>query len=219
MKTYHIYLLRHGMTQGNKEGRYVGRLDLPLSPDGKRQILEMKKEYTYPSAEMFFSSPKARCLQTLELLYPGETPHVVEGITECDFGDYEGKSLSELKDDPEYQKFASGVVDSAPNGESSKSFQLRTIAAFEQIVDTLMRSDSSTAVIMGHGGTIMSVLGAYGFPRRAMYEWTSANGTGYETLITPLLWMSSKAIEVVGGVPYKEPDNNDDHDYKNDVYE
>lgn len=210
MKAYHVYLLRHGVTLGNEEGRYVGRLDLPLSENGERQLEELDKKYVYPWAEMFFSSPKKRCLRSLELLYPEAKPEIVENLTECDFGDYEGKLLAELKDDPQYQKWASGGVDTPPNGESSKAFQLRSCAAFEQIVETLMRSGNSTAVIMAHGGTIMAILGSYAFPRKPMYEWMTSNGMGYEVVITPQLWMSGKAIEVADAVPFDDDDDDDD---------
>ena len=30
MKNYTIYLIRHGITEGNLEGKYIGLTDLPL---------------------------------------------------------------------------------------------------------------------------------------------------------------------------------------------
>lgn len=204
MKAYHVYLLRHGMTQANKEGKYIGSTDLPISKEGEEKVLELKSKYRYPRAEMFFSSPKKRCLNTLKLLYPEVEPEIVEELKECDFGDYEGKTIDELKDDPEYQKWASGSIQAAPNGENSKDFELRCCAAFEKIVDKLMRAGKTTAVIMAHGGTIMSILGTYAFPRRPMYEWVTENAMGYEVVITPQLWLSAKAIEVAGAIPLME---------------
>ncbi|HEX2939126.1 MAG TPA: phosphoglycerate mutase family protein [Ruminiclostridium sp.] len=207
MKAYHVYLIRHGMTQGNKEGKYIGRLDLPVSEQGKEEIAGMIKKYRYPYAEMFFSSPMTRCIETLKLIYPEAEPEIVKDLRECDFGDYEGKALSELKDDPDYQKWASGSIETPPNGESSKSFQLRCCSAFEKIVEKLMRSGTSSAVIVAHGGTIMSILGTYGFPRRQMYEWMTGNAMGYEVVITPQLWISGKAIEVAGAIPLQEDES------------
>jgi alpha-ribazole phosphatase len=204
MKAYHIYLLRHGMTQANSEGRYVGRLDPPLCPEGEAQIIEMKRKFTYPQAELFYASPRLRCIQTLELLYPGQDTCVVEDLAECDFGDYEGKAISELKDDPTYQKFVAGEVPSAPNGESSKDFQLRCLSAFEQIAQQMMRTGLSTAVVVAHGGTIMSILGGCAFPRRPMFEWMTGNGMGYEVVLTPQLYLSAKAVEVAGAIPLEE---------------
>lgn len=34
VKTYQIHLIRHGLTDGNTQGRYIGRTDLPLSGRG-----------------------------------------------------------------------------------------------------------------------------------------------------------------------------------------
>lgn len=203
MKAYHIYLLRHGQTKANSEGRYVGRLDPSLSPEGEEELLRLADKYTYPGAARFYSSPRRRCLESLGILYPGAKPRVVEGLAECDFGEYEGRTLSELKDDPKYRKWASGEISAAPGGEDSKAFQLRCCSAFEEIADELMRSGEQTAVVMAHGGTIMSILGAYAFPRQPMYEWMTGNGMGFEVVITPQLFLNGKAIEVAGAVPLK----------------
>nr|PZM88192.1 MAG: hypothetical protein DIU81_06325 [[Clostridium] cellulosi] len=149
-------------------------------------------------------------MSPLKLLYPEAEPQIVDDLRECDFGDYEGKTIDELKDDPEYQKWASGSIQAAPNGENSKDFQLRCCAAFEKIVDQLMRAGKTTAVIMAHGGTIMSILGTYAFPRKPMYEWVIENAMGYEVVITPQLWLSAKAIEVAKTIPFKEEEDDFD---------
>ncbi len=202
LKAYHIYLLRHGLTQANSEGRYVGRLDEPLSQEGAEKLAELARSCEYPAAELYFASPKKRCLQTFRILYPNEEPEVVPELAECDFGDYEGKTFEELKNDPDYRRWASGGgVEAPPHGESSRDFALRSCAAFERIVDRMLRAGTSTAALLVHGGTIMAILGTYAFPRRPMFEWLSDNGMGYELLLTPQLWMNAKAVEVAGIVP------------------
>ena len=209
MKAYHIYLLRHGMTQANKEGRYIGSTDVPLSEEGKIQLYEMAKQLHYPYAEIFFSSPLKRCTQTLQVLYPESTPKIIPALAECDFGIYEGKTIMELKNDESYCKWVDGGAKTAPpNGESAQAFQKRCCAAFEEIVDELMRSGSYNAVIMAHGGTIMFILGAYGYPQKPFYEWTAGNGMGYEVVITPQLWMNEKAMDITERIPY-EPEDDD----------
>lgn len=217
MRAYHIYLLRHGMTVANSEGRYIGRMDVPLTKEGKKQLQNMAGKYDYPLADAYFSSPMKRCLESLNILYPGAEPTIVDNLTECDFGEFEGKTLEELKKDEQYQKWSSGSADSAPNGESSKSFQVRCCGAFESIVERLMRSGIYTAVIMAHGGTLMSILGAFAFPRRPMYEWMTKNGMGYEIIITPQLWMSGRAVEVGGAVPFNMEDGGESE--TEDLYE
>lgn len=202
MRAYHIYLLRHGMTVANSEGRYIGRMDVPLTKEGRKQLEDMAGKYDYPLTDVYFSSPMKRCLESLDILYPGAEPVIVDNFSECDFGEFEGKTFEELKKDEQYQKWTSGASESAPNGESSKSFQVRCCGAFESIVERLLRTGSYTAVIMAHGGTLMSILGAFAFPRRPMYEWITKNGMGYEIIVTPQLWMSGRVVEVGGIVPF-----------------
>lgn len=206
MKAYHLYLLRHGLTQGNREGRYIGRTDAPLSPEGEAELAGLRRRFIYPKAELYFSSPMRRCVSTLTMLYPGEDYRTVDGLRECDFGEYENRTIEELRDDPAYANWVAGAGRTAPpGGESSVEFQRRTCEAFEKIVDTLLHTGKNSAVVMAHGGTIMSILARYAFPRRAFYEWMTKNASGYEVLVTPQLWMSARAMEVAGRIPF-EPD-------------
>ncbi len=201
MKAYHIYLLRHGLTQANKEGRYAGRTDAPLSEEGERQLAEMS-HLPYPQAGAFFSSPLKRCTRTLRLLYPQAEPVIVPGLAECDFGDFEGKTIDELKDDENYRDWiAKKGMSTPPHGESAQDFQKRCCLAFESVVGTLMRTGEEHAVIMTHGGVIMFVLGAFAYPRRPFYEWLTGNGMGYEAVITPQLWMSGRVMEIAAAIP------------------
>ena len=62
-----VIFIRHGMTKGNEEKRYVGRTDEPLSRRGREQILQKKTDGVYPPAGAVWSSPMRRCLQTAEL--------------------------------------------------------------------------------------------------------------------------------------------------------
>lgn len=217
MKAYHIYFLRHGMTEANLEGRYIGRTNVPLSDIGEQELSKMADKYKYPGAALYFSSPMKRCIQSFYILYPDVKPEIVEDFRECDFGEYEGKAIEELKGDEQYKKWAAGSLDSAPGGEKSKDFQLRCCAAFEKIVDKLMRSGSDSAVIMAHGGTIMSILGQYAFPRKPMFEWMAGSGMGFEAVVTPQLWMSGKAIEIASGLPFIDKDA--ESDYRDDAYD
>ena len=88
-----IYLIRHGKTQGNLSGKYIGaRTDEPLCQEGIRE-LEGKN---YPKAELLFVSPMKRCRQTGEILYPGLAQKECPLLKECDFGDFENKNYKEL---------------------------------------------------------------------------------------------------------------------------
>ena len=48
MKTYKIHLIRHGMTDANILGTYIGnRTDMPLSPEGVRELKNLKQNLEY----------------------------------------------------------------------------------------------------------------------------------------------------------------------------
>lgn len=57
MKTYKIHLIRHGQTEANAKGLYIGMTDLPLSPEGLAELLTLKREYTYPAPLVFSPVP------------------------------------------------------------------------------------------------------------------------------------------------------------------
>ena len=204
MKTYRIHLLRHGRTQDAGEGRYIGRTDLPLSPEGFSELLQLRGRFTYPSARRFFTSPLTRCRQTLELLYPGSQPTLVKGLSECDFGEWEGKSVAELKADPRYRDWIAGKSGEIPGGESAAQFQQRVMAAFEGVVEQLLREGETEAVAVVPGGVMMLIMTAYGLPRLEMREWAAEAGCGFTLRITPEVWMREPVAEALCAIPWLE---------------
>ena len=86
----HLTLIRHGATLSNKEGRYLGKTDETLSPDGIGALEKSVADRSYPTADVLFSGPMKRCLETAQILYPGQTPIIIPEWTEMDFGAFEG---------------------------------------------------------------------------------------------------------------------------------
>ena len=70
MKTFKIHLIRHGLSEGCVEGKYIGQTDVMLTEDGKKQLFDMKNRAVYPHAEVVISSPMNRCIETARILYP-----------------------------------------------------------------------------------------------------------------------------------------------------
>lgn len=201
MKSYKIHLIRHGLTEANEKGWYLGLTDLPLSPAGLADLLEKKKKAIYPGASRFFTSPLTRCKQTLEVLYPGCNPQTVDGLAECDFGDWDGQSAAELQKDPGFQRWISGQQKTIPDGEDTTHFQQRVMAAFESLVEQLMRSGETEAVVCTHGGVIMMIMAAYAYPKADLSQWGAESGCGFTLRITPGLWMREPVAEAIGYVP------------------
>ena len=204
MKTYKIHLLRHGLTDANEQGLYIGRTNLPLSPEGLLSLQRMKEVFTYPGAGRFFCAAQSRCRQTLAVLYPRCQPEPVPGLNECDFGEWEGKPVSVLKQDPRFSDWISGKSGFIPGGEAPADFQKRVMAAFEDVVRELMKSGETEAVVCVPGGVLMLLMTVYGLPRLPMKEWAADSGCGFTLRVTPEVWMREPVAEALCAIPWQE---------------
>ena len=176
-----IFFIRHGMTKGNEEKRYVGRTDEPLSRQGREAIRHRKAGGVYPSAGTVWSSPMKRCLQTAELIYPGCFIRIADGLRECDFGQFEYRNYIERAGDPRYQAWVdSGGTLPFPGGEDGAEFRRRSCSAFLHIAEGFREDGGKAAALIVHGGTIMSVLSEFEKPSRGFYGRQVGNGCGLE---------------------------------------
>lgn len=213
MKSYTVHLIRCGLTRGNEEGRYIGTTDLPLSPAGEKRLKTLAAKYPYPKAEQYYTSPLLRCTQTMKILFPEAKPTLMNGLRECDFGEWEGKTAREIAAaDPAFARWVAGqgreVV--PPGGESGAEMMRRVCGAFDRIVQSMMTSGTASAVLVAHGGALMSILTAYGLPRAQFYDWMTETGCGYSLRITPGLWMRSRVAEVFARIPERQKQEPDD---------
>lgn len=212
MQSYQIHLIRHGITAANLNGQYIGRTDLPLAPDGVRALQVLAAKGGYPEGDVYYTSPRLRCIQTMNLLYPGRDCYEVPGFDEINFGDWEGKTAEMLKGDALFEKWLNHSADvTPPNGESAAEMLSRVCTAFEMIVDGLIRTQVRSAVVVTHGGVIMNLLASYGLPQASFYDWITPAGQGYSMRIMPSLWMNGNKVEVYDTIPAgASVDPNDD---------
>ncbi len=206
MKTYTIHLIRHGLCQGNLEGRYIGRTQSPLSDKGFKELLDLKTKYKYPYAKSFYASPSTRCVDSLKILYPDSAePSVILEMAECDFGAWENKTAEDLKNDETFLQFLDGKNGvSPPDGESMSVFIQRVCSGFETLVKNMLFSGTDSAVLVTHAGVIMTILAAYGLPRAKMTDWMCESGHGYSIRFETGLWSSSNVVEVYQTLPISE---------------
>lgn len=205
MKTYQIHLIRHGMTAENISGAYIGTTDVPLSKDGIDKLKEYNETFEYPGTPILYSGPLLRCIQTCNIIYPALKPTVIDGLTECSFGDWEGKTAAELAGDTLFAQWLANSRDIAPpNGETGSSFTKRICLTFEKLVSDLIKSGETTAVIVTHGVVITTLLSVYGLPQAESYRWQMDNGFGYSMRIIPSMWMRDKVAEVYDRIPCKK---------------
>lgn len=200
MKTFKIHLIRHGLTEGNLKQQYIGVTDLPLAAVGVSELMRLREETDYPKVDKVYSSPMLRCRQTANVLYPNKDVKLIENMREIDFGDFEGKTASELEALPSYADWAAGRISAAPNGEDNTEFAKRLCLGLNEIVRDMMASGAEHSAVIMHGGAIMMLLASCAVPRKSMVEWTCPAGSGFSILVTPSLYHSSGVVEVVNYV-------------------
>lgn len=202
LKTYTLHFIRHGMTTGNAEGRYVGHQDLELSLPGREELEYLKDTCVYPDPPVVFTSPLKRCLETCEVLFPGVEPVIIRDLIEYNFGEFEGHTAEELQQYDEFAAWLSGGMDAAPpHGESNAEFGERIRSALENIVEGLLKTGITEAAIVTHGGIISVLMALYCLPEAPASEWVCMNGAGFTVRITPSLWSKGRKFEGVAQVP------------------
>lgn len=154
-----MLLLRHGETQWNREGRYQGHLDSPLTLTGIGQIRALaetlRQQLESRGKVDIWSSPLTRTRQSASIfceqlgLNYGDV-RFDERLMERSYGRWEGLTLDEIAerypDDIEAQRHDRWSF-VAPGGESFAQVQIR-------LRDWLADLNSATPiVVMAHGGS------------------------------------------------------------------
>ena len=166
MKNYYLYLIRHGITEGNLDGKYIGQTDLALCPQGEKQIQQLVKAGVYPCVEKVYTSPLKRCVETAQIIYPDIQLSKVDEIAEMDFGQFEGKTQKELENLPEYTAWLKGGPEACPpEGEKFGDFSLRCISGLDIIFRDMMKKEITRAAMVTHGGVITNLLAGFGLPK------------------------------------------------------
>lgn len=177
-----IILIRHFMTQGNIERRYIGTTDEPLLPG---QPVRRR----YPAAGAVAVSPLRRCIETAERIYPDVKKYVCRELRECDFGMFENKNYEELKDHPDYQRWLdSGGKIPFPEGEGMDAFCERCVKGFCNMTGRFIEEGCRTAAFVVHGGTIMAVLDRFAHHEEGFYHWQVKNGEGFRVKLDEEQW-------------------------------
>lgn len=92
-----IYIVRHGQTDYNVEGRYGGRIDTPLNEEGRKQAYIIKESLKDIKFNLVYSSPLVRAYETASIITDSKIIQD-DRLIERDNGDLEGKLKSEIKE-------------------------------------------------------------------------------------------------------------------------
>ncbi len=141
-----IVLVRHGATEWSASGQHTSRTDIPLTEAGRdaARALALGREFA-----LVLSSPLRRARETAELA--GFAPEIELDLTEIDYGDYEGRTTREIREErPGWTLWRDG----SPGGETLAQAGERA----DRVITRVLAADGDAA-IFAHGH-ILRVLAA-----------------------------------------------------------
>ncbi len=161
-----IFVIRHGETDFNKEGRYLGRADEPLNVAGMSQAKKLAKKTSDLGIEIIYCSPLKRAIETAELIKINHGCEVVidKYFIERSMGLYEGLTKEEAKNKyPDlYAKNITRILNGAPpHGETINEVIKRVFEGLDKINS---QNKFSNILISTHG-FIVKVINKYFNPK------------------------------------------------------
>ena len=150
-----LLLLRHGPTGASREGAPLGRLDLPVDPQGRDRWPQVRAELLGLGPERVLCSPLARSREhALDLGLPCR---ILPGLAEQDFGAWDGRPWAELAGTEAF--FADPLDCAPPGGESYRACAARALASLREALE-----DRPT-LVLAHAGPLRALLAdALGLP-------------------------------------------------------
>ena len=138
-----IVLVRHGETEWSRSLKHTGRTDVPLTDEGLREARLVGEALAGRHFGRVLSSPLQRALETCRLAWPGVEPELRPELMEWDYGDYEGITTAEIREQvPDWTIWRYG----ARGGESPEDVGRRA----DRVVAELRDAQEDVAVF-AHG--------------------------------------------------------------------
>jgi probable phosphoglycerate mutase len=167
-------LVRHGEAEGNRELRYLGRTDAPLTGKGERQAQLLAAALEPFRIAAIYSSPLRRAQATASVIGDalGLDMRTDERLREADYGAWENLTRDEARAlDPRlHAAWESGAVVGPPEGDRLVAVRGRALAAVEELT---ARHAGEAVALVSHVGPIKALLcAALGLPTAgAMRMW------------------------------------------------
>jgi probable phosphoglycerate mutase len=173
-----IYLVRHGETDWNAEGRLQGHNDIPLNAVGREQALDAAERLPR-TAKAVVSSDLGRARETAEGL---PDPTTDAGLRERSFGAFEGLTSRECQArfPREWELYRTDPSRPIPRGEPQDAFLARIRSAVLAASRAARRD--RPAVVVTHGGVVRALLESL-FPREGNTAVLVPNGAIYRVQV------------------------------------
>jgi probable phosphomutase (TIGR03848 family) len=156
-----LYLVRHAMCDGVGStlcGRAPG---VSLNAEGLEQATWLAERLHDARLQAIYASPLERARETAEAIAaPHRLPVCIDpGLNEIDFGEWTGRSISDLQQLPRWRAFNERrSATRVPGGELMLEVQKRIVAAIDSLRE---RHARDTVLAVSHGDVIKAALSHY----------------------------------------------------------
>jgi broad specificity phosphatase PhoE len=186
-----LLLLRHGQIQANRQGRWHGSTDAPLTWRGRRQAARTAKHLArfHPELAAVYTSPLQRARATALKVSDGLKldPVTLDALSEYAIGDWEGLRFEQLAKQHDFVRQATRDTRfTPPGGESLDDVSNRIVPAIREIHDRHANAEHAQVLIVGHGAAMAVLLGVLldSAPERWM-DYQLANCSLTELVLSP----------------------------------
>lgn len=201
-----ITLLRHAITEANKEKRYLGWTDVPLAEEARRKYAGLScfgRQFDW-----CVTSDLIRTKQTADLLCPQLARMESSCFREMNFGDWEMKTYEELKTNSLYRSWLSSPeVHTPPGGENFTEMKMRIEAGFQVMKSEIDRRGSRSILLITHGGVIRYLLMKYAPERKQFFDWKVPHDVAYRLHWEKADWKDGKRCTLLQEVPLTAKEN------------
>ena len=172
-----LFLIRHGVTDWNKQKRYLGHTDRVVIKEELDQSRLLKEHLQQIRFDGVFTSDLKRCRETLSFLNVSKSATLDARLREMDFGDWEGKTYEHLKDDEAYRSWLTNWEEnSIPNGESGVAFKTRVDSFLSERFEEASKNGQKVLVVT-HGGVIRYIVSKFQ-PSESFWDIPIKHGNG-----------------------------------------
>lgn len=201
----YLVLVRHGLSEYNKQGIWAGWEDPELAPEGIEQAKKTAEELKDISFDEAFSSDHTRCRQTLttvlQVLGKENLPTTFNmAFRERNYGDYNHKNKWQVKEEigeEGFQRLRRGWDFPPPNGESLKMVYDRLVPYYEK--EVLPKLKEGKNILVSSSGNALRAFVKYleHIPDEAVGELEIGTGEAYVYQINSDGTVSSKEVRGV----------------------
>jgi 2,3-bisphosphoglycerate-dependent phosphoglycerate mutase len=145
-----VYVVRHGQTDWNREGRIQGGTDNPLNATGQEQAANLARTLADVRIDAVYTSSHQRARQTAAVLEGRAKVVAIDELRERFFGKFEGANDKDPAIVADWNKRRFTWADDMEGGETLESQASRASKALQSIRER--HKEGGSIVIVGHGG-------------------------------------------------------------------